>query len=103
MENCGLGPCDQSSLGLVNSVENCGVEPCDQSKAGLLNSMEICGTAIVNPALYCLSHMILDLFSIASFRVFLIFFYILLVNFKYVIQCLAQFVGDYKLTQSVKN
>src|SRR5258708_2272042 len=106
MENCGLGPCDQSSLGLVNSVESCGVEPCDQSKAGLLNSMENCevepcdqsslgllnsmeisGTAIVNPALDCLSHMILDLFSIASGRVFLIFLYILLVNFEYGEHC----------------
>jgi len=34
-----------------------------------------------------LSHMILDLFSIASGRVFLIFLYILLVNFEYGEHC----------------
>jgi len=79
-----------------------GVEACDQSKAGLLNSMEICGTAIVNPALDWLSHMILDLFSIASGRVFLNFLYILLVNFEYGEHCWGQLEGGYKTRESVK-
>ncbi len=43
MENCGVDPCDQSSLGLLNSVQSCRLEPCDQSKARLLNSMETSG------------------------------------------------------------